>query len=183
MSDIPGADDLGMELIPADDAEVTADEELAVAVESALAPEFEPIPTAQPTPLGSTWLFDFEAGRFVMRGADAARVTGAEALAVWCQTAIHTARYAHGIFSDQFGMERAGDPIGEAHVAPLIRDYEDRLRRALTVHERIADVTDFEADYDPATGILTIHQFDVVLDDETVYTIEGEHVVAPSEEA
>lgn len=179
----PGAEDLGFELLPADDAAPTPEEEVEEAVASALAPDYVALPGEAPEPLGKTWLFDFAERRMVMRGQAPAEATGEAAIQVWCLTALHSAQYAHAIFSDAFGTERAGDPIGDVDVPPLIRDYEARLRAALTVHDRIDDVTDFDADWDPATGVLVVHQFHVVLDDETALAVVGPFDLRPEEEA
>src|SRR5437763_6302393 len=57
-------------------------------------------------PLGRSWDFDWELGQFRRIGDSPAEVVGLDAVAQWVQAAIHTARYAHAVFSDEFGMER-----------------------------------------------------------------------------
>jgi hypothetical protein len=39
------------------------------------------------------------------------------------------------------------------------------------VHDRVAEVTEFEAAYDPTQGVLTIINFSVVTDDDETVTI------------
>ncbi len=58
-------------------------------------------------------------------------------------------------------MERPEEPIGQVLTAGALSDFEERLRRAMLVHDRVSDVEDFVADIDPATGDVTF-SFSVV---------------------
>jgi hypothetical protein len=168
----PDAVDLGLELLPAEDDPVTADEELGTAEESALddVPPDAGGPDA-PLPIGMTWEFDFATGHFARRGGTPVPVHGVDGIRQWCLMTIHSARYAHAVFSDEFGMEEPEDPIGETWNSELLADYRDRLTEALLIHDRISAVADFEAFFDPLEGVLEIDSFDVVLDDDSLVAV------------
>lgn len=161
----PTAADLGFELLPADDDGVPPDADLDAAESSALE-EPELAPEEPPVPFGLTWLFDYEAGRFVRDGSSPKEVRGLDTLAVWCGMAAHTARFAHPIFSANFGTERPDDVLGEAADAQEIAsDWAERLRESLSVHDRVASV-DLQTFYDMSTGTLYVSQLEVVTDAE-----------------
>lgn len=179
--EIPNAETLGEELLPADDPGSSAEADVEAAVASALAPDYASLPGSGPQPIGTTWLFDFEAGQMVRRGLAPAEARGLESVRIWVLTAMHTARWSSGLFSDAFGIEEPDDLLGDVDPFPALRRYEDRLRGALTVHDRITDVTDFVADFDPATGVITIENFDVVLDDQARLSLVGPIIIRPEE--
>lgn len=168
------AETLGIELLPADDAAVEPEADLAAAEQAALddVPAEAGGPDA-PEPLGMTWEYDFDGDPpgFVRRGEAPAEVRGADSVRQWCLMTIHSARYAHDAFSDDFGMEEPEDPIGETWNSDLLADYRDRLTEGLLVHDRIVAVVNFEAFFDPQEGVLEIDGFDVVLDDDSLVNI------------
>lgn len=161
-------------LIPADDDQITAEDDLEAAAQSALLDGEQAVDPEDegPIPFGRTWAFDYERQRFVRHGLAPAEVRGADALAQWCLMALHAARYAHPVFSEDFGTERPDDLIGEAQPVELLADFEDRMRDALLVHDRIAEVADLKATYDPASDVVAISDF-------TVITDEGDDVIVP----
>ncbi|MCA1571256.1 MAG: DUF2634 domain-containing protein [Chloroflexi bacterium] len=166
------AQDLSVELLPAEDEEIDPQADLEAAAASALddvpaeAPANDP-----PAPLGKTWLFDFAEGRFLRSGAAPAEGRGFDSIRMWCLMAMHSARYAHPCFGDAFGMEEPEEPIGETVNSELLADYERKLREALTVHDRIVGLVNFEAYFNPLEGVLEIDNFDVVLDDDALVEI------------
>lgn len=162
----PDAEDLGFELVPSEESAISPEEDLEAAIASALAPEYAEIPGEIPEPLGRTWAFDWDRGRFIRRGQAPAEVTGKDSVAQWVQMVVHTARFSHGVFSTEFGIEDVEDVIGRLPSGAVLSSYRDRLLRALLEHERITGLEDFKADYDPATDVIEIKQFVVVLDDE-----------------
>ena len=173
------AEDLGIELLPEDDEGIGVEADLASAEATAIG-EDAPDPVLAedvPTPIGMTWVFDFDRGEFVMHGHAPAEAWGLAAVRQYCLMAVHTARYANDVFTDDFGMEEPEDPIGEVVSDELIADYEDRLREALLVHDRIAGVQEFKAAFDQQTGTLNIEGFDVIMDDETLLTFGGIEIV------
>jgi hypothetical protein len=50
----------------------------------------------------------------------------------------------------------------------MISDYEQHLREAVLVHDRVTALQDFKASYDPIEGVLSIHYFEVVTDEDEV---------------
>lgn len=97
-------------------------------------------------------------------------VTGTETLKQWIQMALHSARFAHSVFSDSFGMELPDSILGTVDVASgdAVADWSERMTEALLVHERILGVEDFSARFDEAAGIMYIDNFTVVTDDEDI---------------
>lgn len=167
MAEVPGADDLGFTLVPADDEPVSADAELDAVEAEALAAAGVPAEGEDaPLPFGRSWAFDFERSRFVRQGGSPARVEGIEALKMWCLVAMSSARYAHAVFSEEFGMEGLNDSLGQLDPQEVVSDLEERIRGALMVHDRIMDVTDFSIVFDRTTGIVTVQRFSVVTDEE-----------------
>lgn len=168
------AESLGIELLPADDVTIEPEDDLAAAEATAL----DDVPPEAggedaPMPLGMTWEFDFNGDPpgFVRRGEAPAEVSGSDSVRQWCLMAIHTARYAHDAFSDDFGMEEPEDPIGETWNSDLLADFRDRMTEALLVHDRIVAVANFEAYFNPQEGVLEIDGFDVVLDDDSLIEV------------
>jgi hypothetical protein len=161
-------------LIPADDPVISPDDDLAAAVAGALAVPTTtvPVPPPAPVPFGATWLFDFETGQFVQRGSSPVPVSGFAALEQWCLMAIQSVRYAHPVFSDDFGREEPEESlIGELAAGEALADWQAALVEALLVHERITSIEDFTMTWDPSTGVLYIESFTVVTDTDESVTV------------
>lgn len=159
----PTGVDLGFTLIPPDDLGVTSADDLDAAEQAALDTPVTPEPEEPREPFGMSWVFDFERGRFVRNGSDAAQTRGAGALGQWCLMALHSARYAHAVFDDEFGFEEPDDVLGGTTV--LFDDWSLRARDALLVHDRIVDVQ-LDGAYDPTSGVLTLTTFVVTTDED-----------------
>lgn len=102
----------------------------------------------------------------VVLASSPAMVTGKDALRQWCLMAVHSARYAHGVFTSNFGMELPDSLIGEAtDISGKMADWGERLRRALTVHERIVAVSEYEATWVEEQNVVVI-SFTVVTDED-----------------
>lgn len=164
--DLVTADLEGLELLPADDEGLAPEADLQAAVDGALdEPQEAPDPPVEP--LGRSWLWDRQTGRFVRDGFAPKEVRGRGALAQWCDAAMHTARFAHPIFDGTFGMDEPDDIIGQAaDVDERASDWGERLREALLVHDRIASVENFTAFYDQDAGVLYVQTLDVLTDEE-----------------
>lgn len=165
-ADVPGADDLGFELLPADDdPQLPPDVALDAAAASAAAdPSLQPVVEDPPEPFGRTPLFDFEAGRFVRRGGSPVWVTGFEALKQRVLMAILSARYAHSVFSDEFGAEGLNGLLGRLD-EQVTDDARQIIRDAVLVLDRVVDVT-LTPSFDPLSGILSIPDLTVVTDED-----------------
>lgn len=153
----------GESLIPGDEA---ADERVDAAEASALAEAEEQTEDDDLLPLGMSWVFDFEARRFVQGGQGPLRAYGEDALIQWCLMAVNSTRFTHDVFSEAFGIESLDDLIGSVMAPELAAEFESRAREALMVHDRIVDVEDFAVTYDGASDTLHIDTFTVVTDDE-----------------
>lgn len=163
---MPDAEDFGFTLLPADDEGVPPAVDAAAAADAALEDPLaiEAVPDP-PVPFGRTYAFDYERRRLVRRGGAPVEVAGLSALVQWLLAAAYTARGAHAIYSPAFGTTRPDWPIGEIDVDERVADYENALREAWLVHDRVATVENFSADFDPTTGILTF-SVDVVTDED-----------------
>jgi hypothetical protein len=170
-ADVPAdllTEDLGgLELLPADDEGLAPEEDLAAAVAGALEDLPPEAVEAAPEPFGRTWLWDRQAGRFVRDGISPKEVRGRDALAQWCDAAMHTALGAHPIFDAEFGMEEPEDVIGQAaDVDEYASDWAERLRDALQQHDRVTSVENVEVIYDPDAGVVYVTKLDVLTDEE-----------------
>jgi hypothetical protein len=153
-------------LIPSgDDPVASSSDQLDVAASGALEGVVAPGPEDAPIPFGRTWSFDFEAGRFNRVGGAPAELTGADSLKVWLEAATRTALGAHPIFTS-FGMENPEDVIGTVDATEALSDLEERLRDAILVHDRVADMEDVIASVNPDQGVVSIDTLTVITDQE-----------------
>lgn len=166
---------LPFSMLPAEDPQTSPDDQVAAAVAGALALPTglqQPVPDPPEQPFGRSWIFDFEAGQFVWAGespADTFSLFGA--LEQWCLMAIHSARYAYPCFTDEFGMEDPDSLQGHFAEGELLVDWQAHLVDALMVHDRITSVENFDMDWDPTVGVLTINSFDVITDEDQTVTV------------
>lgn len=152
------------ELLPADDVLDPADD-LGASAASAL----EQIPAAaaaEPVePLGRTWLFDYNAGRFVRDGTAPREVRSRQALGVWAGLALKTARGAHAVFSPQFGMDDPDGVIGAAADAQdKANDWQADAIDALLVHDRIASIENVVVEFAVDEGVFYVRSMDIYTD-------------------
>lgn len=177
------AEDASFQLLPVEAELVTAEDALdaaeASALEDPLAIEAEP---TKPVPFGRSWRFDEERGRFARGlGGSPIEVRGIESLQEWIKTVASTAAGVHPIFSPRFGIENPDDFIGLVDPTEIVADFEERFRAALVSnHDRIAEVDEFEIEWDPAEGVLMIPMFDVITDDGEAVAV-SEFSVRPEE--
>lgn len=150
-SDEEGATDIDARLDAAEEALLTDPAQLAAQVQA-------------PIPFGRSWSFDWQGGRFYRSGTAPTEVRGEGALIQWIQAAMHTASGAHPIFSNAFGLEDPEAVLDQLDPEEALDDFEADMREALTQHDRIQDVQDFAATFDPSTGVVTITSLTVVTD-------------------
>lgn len=167
--------------LPAEDVQASVEDQLAVIEEdlaaiSAQPDEFDLLvqgPDDDPPPIGKGWAFDHALRRF-RRGSSGSSplpTFGDQTLKEWIDKTMRTARGAHPIHPDDYGMEQPFRLIGGPLHGAAISDYEDDLRRALTFHPRISDVRNFSVQSDPDVTALYM-TFDVVLDDDTALSFD-----------
>lgn len=109
-------------------------------------PEFEPTgnqETVTQITYGKELAYDFEKGDFIYQDGRPKIVEGTEALKVWIEKAIRTARYRFPIYTFQYGCELE-DIIGlDLPRAVLESEVQRVIKEALIYDDRIEDVRDF----------------------------------------
>jgi hypothetical protein len=154
------ADDF--ELLPADDAELTVDEALDAALDER-DDSFDEDDTQRP--IGYGWAFDFATGQLVRHGLAPAVVTGESQIRMWIEKTLRTARFAHGIYSDNYGVDFPEDLIGQPFNSLLAGQLSTAIEDALLVHDRIRQVKDFTFTGGPESDLLEI-SFTVLVDED-----------------
>lgn len=98
---------------------------------------------SQPVTYGKELAFDFETGDFIYEDGKPKVVEGIEALKVWIEKAIRTARYRFPIYSFDYGCE-IEEIIGLDLSRSVLESEVPRvIREALIYDDRIQDVRDF----------------------------------------
>ena len=165
-----GGSVIEFEFLPAADLEVDPEEELAALV--ADEDDFIEIPQDAPLPFGKSWGFDFGQGRFNRYGTGPVETTGLHTLRHWIEKALSTERFAHTVYSDDFGIENLTDVIGSQHSPEVWADIESRIRDTLSIHDRITNIEDFEVVHDPMQEYVEVN-FTVVTDTEELLEFES----------
>jgi hypothetical protein len=172
----PAEEEVVESLLPVEDEPPSPEEELARADEEAEEfPESDDLIATEEErlPIARSWAFDFEHNRFA-RGLAAqgpAETRGVMTLRYWIEKCLRTARGAHPIHPEEYGIDRSGRGV---YGAPLAQtrgaDLEQRIRDALMFHDAISEVTEYESSYSPDDDLLSV-SFHVVLDDDVVLEI------------
>lgn len=107
--------------------------------EAAVAAIAEAVP---PTPIGRTWLFDFNQGEFDTSSGSPRKLQDNDALILqqWIRRALTTERGTLAIYPPNFGVELEGVWSGELTGTAAVVKISDTMRQALTYHDRIVDV-------------------------------------------
>jgi hypothetical protein len=158
--------DQGYTLLPADPGVMSPD----LALEAALAPVIEIAPPT-PMPLGKGWAFDFENQAFIRAGSSPAEVFDTDNLRIWIEKTLRTARFAHPVYTDVYGIEDKDEMIGQPFDGTLAAQYQNAVVDALMVHDRIAAVDNFYFQNDPMAEQVYV-SFTVTLDQEADQTIQ-----------
>lgn len=153
-------DALNYELLPPDPGLISPD----LALDAALAP-VEDIENDAPIPFGRSWRFDFLTGQFVRDGTVPKIIYELDTLIIWIEKTLRTARLVHPIYSDEYGVENAAvtEPIGQQVTDDMLSEYQDAISDALTAHDRIVSVEEFDFDQDPFEETLNA-SFTVMVD-------------------
>lgn len=147
---VPEPDSLNFDLIPPDPGLINPD----LALDAALAP-VEDIETDAPVPLGRSWRFDFTTGQFIRDGSVPKVVYELDSLIMWIEKALRTARQAHPIYADEYGMDPPYDLIGQQITGEEeLSAYQEAVEAALLYHDRIIAVEDFSFSQDPSDETL-----------------------------
>ena len=151
-------DALDFDLIPPDPGLINPD----LALDAALAPVEDTDPDA-PLTFGRSWRFDFIGGQFVKDGLAPQITYELDSLVVWVEKCLRTSRYAHAVYSDDFGIEGPFDVIGMQADDDLLGAYQEAITEALLVHDRITAVEGFSFTQDPFDEAV-FASFTVILD-------------------
>lgn len=162
-------DDVVEELLPTDDEAADGEAQLLATEESLDFPADLIIAEEPPPPFGRGWQFDFGRQRFTgpdlpsAIGRSPLRTFGPDTLRFWIEKALQTARGAHPIYGDDYGMDQPFDLIGQPFTEATVVELEQRVQNALLVHPKIADVTDFDAEINEDELFVS---FRVILDND-----------------
>ena len=111
--------------------------------------------TAQSLPPAREVAWDFVLDQPIWRSGSPLYVTGADAVLVWAWNCIHTERFAHDVFTADYGQDLAGligQPYGdEVRQSEAIR----KLREALLIHPYITAVDQVSARFEGAMLIVS----------------------------
>lgn len=138
-------DDLTFSLLPSEDPVITPEDNLRLAAQEAVQTTLEINPTpAEPATvaIGRGWAFDFGKGQFARHGTSPAEVSGQQQIQTWIEKTIYTARFAHPIYSSEYGTENLVDIIGSQDPG-VYGSISQAITDALLVHDHIASVGDF----------------------------------------
>ena len=99
--------------------------------------------SSTPITYGKELVFDFVAGDYIMENGNPKVAEGIEALKVWIEKTIRTARFRFPIYDFQYGCE-LDDIIGyDLSRVVLESEIQRVIREALICDDRITDVRDF----------------------------------------
>ncbi|MGE7828959.1 DUF2634 domain-containing protein [Paenibacillus sp. NPDC093718] len=94
---------------------------------------------------GKSFLFDFKTGQFVLRNGKMVEANGLEALKIWIEKTLLTAKYRFPIYNGTEYGSSVDDLIGSNLPADFIQEEMKReTLEALLQHEQINDITDLE---------------------------------------
>ena len=161
-------DDATYELLPIEDEDLVSAADQLDAAEASVADDpftATDSPEEPPIPMGRSWAWDAEHECYVRHGTAPAEVRGRDALREWIYSCLRTAQGVHPIFSDAFGIEDPDDWIGLADPTDALATFEPRATDALTQHDRIEELDELTAEYDPSTGVITIEDLVVITDE------------------
>jgi hypothetical protein len=161
-------DDAGFELLPIEDTDlIDASEQLAAAEASIADDPFGQTAVApSPIPFGRSWEWDQTTERYVRVGTAPAETRGLDSLRQWIYAALQTAQSVHAVFPTAFGIEDPDDWIGGVDPTDALVTFEPRANDALTQHDRIEELDDVTAEYDPDEGVISIEDLVVITDEQ-----------------
>lgn len=179
MSDIlPEGENDAPALVPVQEEPLALPDALAAYEESLqtpISPDDLVVTETPPPPVGRSWAFDFTTNRFVTSPSahGPLATSGLATLRLLIEKALRTARGAHPIYDDSYGIDLPADFIG-GPVSKFPSDlYASRVREAaISAHERVVDVIDFQTQVDPTEDYVAV-SFTVILDNADTLTISN----------
>lgn len=111
------------------------------------------ITTSGTATVGTSFLFDFAAGDFVVKDGRLVRITDTEALKVWIQKIIRTEKYHFKVYEredpDEYGVTIEDLIVGHAYPPAFVEaELQRELSDALTRHPMIQSISDFSVTKD-----------------------------------
>lgn len=95
--------------------------------------------------------WDFRTNKPVWRSGSPVFVTGARAVLVWAWNALHTERFAHDVFSADYGPDFTG-LIGQSYTEEVRQSEAIRIvRETLLVNPYITNVTQVSVSFESST--------------------------------
>lgn len=119
------------------------------------APDTGQAPSPTTLPLAREVDWDFKTNTPVWRNGEPVIVTGQRAVLVWAWNALHTPRFAHDVFSHNYGLE-VDALIGKPYSAAVRQSEAVRMvRDALLINPYITAVHQIYARFEGSTLYLT----------------------------
>lgn len=163
-------DNASFELLPIEDTDLISASEQLEAAEASIAdnPFGAGAATAAPAPVpfGRTWQWEPDTERYVRLGSAPVEARGLDSLRQWIYAALQTAQGVHAVFPTAFGIEKPDDWIGGVDPTDALVTFEPRANVALKRHDRIEELDDLTAEYDPDEGVITIEDIVVITDEQ-----------------
>ena len=164
--------DFAIDLLPDDGIDLDLDalygdfgDEFDIATEDGI-----PTEELDPVPYGKSWAWDFSNGQFLKYGSQPAQTNGLDTLKTWINKTMLTARAAHIIYDDTYGVDEPDSLIGNGFDASAQNQWSENVRESLLEHDRISDVVDFvfveEGEYLEVS-------FSIITDEDDQIDIEG----------
>lgn len=137
-------------------------------------PDVGELTTSDGLPLYREVDWDFQTNKPVWKGGDPVFVTGARAVLVWAWNALHTERFAHDVFSTDYGLD-GESLLGQAYSSEVREAEAIRIvRETLQVNPYITNVTQVDVKLEGSTlhvsfklttiyGEVTVDECDIAL--------------------
>lgn len=137
-------------------------------------PDTGELAAAKGLPLCREVDWDFQANKPVWRGGNPVFVTGARAVLVWAWNALHTERFAHDVFSADYGLD-SGVLLGQSYTEQVRRSEAIRVvRETLQTNPYITNVSQVSVSFEGSSlrlnfklatiyGEVTIDDCDIAL--------------------
>ena len=103
---------------------------------------FNTLETNETQEVGKSFLFDFDAGEFVLRDGKFVKIEGEAAVKQWVYSTLQTEKYKYLIYQNH-GIELESLVEKQLPYKLFIAEAERAIREALELHDYIKSVTDF----------------------------------------
>ena len=137
------------------------------------APDIGTLQASDGLPLYREVDWNFQTNKPVWRGGNPVFVTGARAVLVWAWNAIHTERFAHDVFSSDYGLD-GSEILGQSYVEEVRQSEAIRIvRETLMINPYITNVTQVSVSFEGSVLHLSFKMTtiygEVTIDDCDIY--------------